>query len=154
MVEIGRGVAGRVPHCVRSPPAEFGGTRQILRQREDSKRAAKSLDLDADDIDPRLDQRGNLRADFHRGELFGRERGQHGGIDMREPGFDHIHRPAGKGERGHVAIDARRVRRQRQCFGSPSVERGMVRQFAREHEAHFIERGVGQYALHRARSIG
>ena len=144
MVEIGRGIARRAPHRVCGPPVEFRRARQILRQCQHGKRPAKGLDIHADKVQPRLDQRRNAVADLHRRQLFGRQIRKHRGIDMREPGVDHVDRAARKGEARDRQIDARSGSCQFERGRRPAVEPGMMRKFGGEQRTHFIKGRIGR----------
>ena len=60
-------------------------------------------------VEPRLDQRADALADLHRRERSGGRRAAIARVDAGDPGVDHVHRPAGKGEPRDVAIDAERA---------------------------------------------
>ena len=143
MVEVGRSIAGRAPHRIGSAPVEAGGTGKILGQCQYGKRPAQCFQIDGDDVEPRLHEGSDARAYLHRGERFGWQSSQHGLVNMREPGIDHIDRAARKSETRDGRVDARRGGGHVECRRGPTVERGVHRQVGREYRAHFVERRIG-----------
>ena len=119
-------------------PAEPGRANRVLWHRQQRQRAAQRLPIGSERVEPGLDLRGDPLTDLHAGQRFVGDAGFHLGIDMREPGRDHVDCPARKSEGGDVWIDALGFRRRQDSGLIPAIERSIFCKPRREAAANFV----------------